>query len=323
MWFYIETPFDFRNQKNDFKVKSFLVIYLLLNLIWGCDRSESSKLTEKKSDPCLQKFPDIPDSIKFFNVLINLEDEDVRERLDREIITNVYFQSSTTFALKRANRYFPEIEKILQKQKVPNDFKYLAVIESNLSEVTSPVGASGFWQIMPSTAKEYELKINDEIDERLNLTKSSYAACAFIKNSYKYFGNWINACASYNRGIGGVNSDMKWQKTSHYFDTDMNNETDRYVFRMIAMKLIMENQKAYGFDIPLNQLYEPLQIRKIKLKKSIPNLAEWSVRNGINIKILRKLNPWIISNKLTIKDSYFEIKLPKKNENLKNYKDYF
>jgi hypothetical protein len=116
---------------------------------------------------------------------------------------------------------------------------------------------------------------------------------------------------------------MKWQKTSHYFDTDMNNETDRYVFRMIAMKLIMENQKAYGFDIPLNQLYEPLQIRKIKLKKSIPNLAEWSVRNGINIKILRKLNPWIISNKLTIKDSYFEIKLPKKNENLKNYKDYF
>jgi membrane-bound lytic murein transglycosylase D len=303
-----------------FIIYSLLAINLLL---LGCQQTEDSKKKEKVVNSKIQYLPDIPKSIKFFGELINLEDEDVRERLDREIITNVYFQSSTTFAIKRAYRYFPEIEKILQKTKVPNDFKYLAVIESNLSEVTSPVGASGFWQFMPFTAEEYDLKINDEIDERLNLTKSTYAACDFIKNSYKVFGNWVNACASYNRGIGGVNSDMKWQKTSHYFDTDMNNETGRYVFRMIAMKLIMENQKAYGFDIPRQQMYKPLQTRKIKLKKSIPNLAEWSVRNGINIKILRKLNPWIISNKLTIKDSYFEIKLPTKTEKLKNYKDYF
>ena len=303
-----------------FIIYSLLAINLLL---LGCQQTQDSKKKEKVINSKIQYLPDIPKSIKFFGELINLEDEDVRERLDREIITNVYFQSSTTFAIKRANRYFPEIEKILQKTKVPNDFKYLAVIESNLSEVTSPVGASGFWQFMPFTAEEYDLKINDEIDERLNLTKSTYAACDFIKNSYKVFGNWVNACASYNRGIGGVNSDMKWQKTSHYFDTYMNNETGRYVFRMIAMKLIMENQKAYGFDIPRQQMYKPLQTRKIKLKKSIPNLAEWSVRNGINIKILRKLNPWIISNKLTIKDSYFEIKLPTKTEKLKNYKDYF
>jgi membrane-bound lytic murein transglycosylase D len=303
-----------------FIIYSLLAINLLL---LGCQQTEDSKKKEKVINSKIQYLPDIPKSIKFFGELINLEDEDVRERLDREIITNIYFQSSTTFAIKRAYRYFPEIEKILQKTKVPNDFKYLAVIESNLSEVTSPVGASGFWQFMPFTAEEYDLIINDEIDERLNLTKSTYAACDFIKNSYKVFGNWVNACASYNRGIGGVNSDMKWQKTSHYFDTDMNNETGRYVFRMIAMKLIMENQKAYGFDIPRQQIYKPLQTRKIKLKKSIPNLAEWSVRNGINIKILRKLNPWIISNKLTIKDSYFEIKLPTKTEKLKNYKDYF
>jgi hypothetical protein len=303
-----------------FIIYSLLAINLLL---LGCQQTEDSKKKEKLINSKIQYLPDIPKSIKFFGELINLEDEDVRERLDREIITNVYFQSSTTFAIKRAYRYFPEIEKILQKTKVPNDFKYLAVIESNLSEVTSPVGASGFWQFMPFTAEEYDLKINDEIDERLNLTKSTYAACDFIKNSYKVFGNWVNACASYNRGIGGVNSDMKWQKTSHYFDTDMNNETGRYVFRMIAMKLIMENQKAYGFDIPSQQMYKPLQTRKIKLKKSIPNLAEWSVRNGINIKILRKLNPWIKSNKLTIKDSDFEIKLPTKTEKLKNYKDYF
>ena len=177
----------------------------------------------------------------FFGRTINLEDEDIRERLDREIITNVYFQSSTTFALKRANRFFLEIEKILSEEHVPEDFKFLAVIESNLSEVSSPVGANGFWQFMPFTAKEYGLVMSDEVDERMNLTKSTRAACSFIKNAHKIFGDWINACASYNRGIGGVQSDMKWQKTDHYFDTDMNNETGRYVFRIMAMKLIMEN----------------------------------------------------------------------------------
>jgi hypothetical protein len=224
--------------------------------------------------------------------------------------------------LKRANRFFPEIEKILSEEHVLEDFKYLAVIESNLSEVSSPVGANGFWQFMPFTAKEYGLVMNDEVDERMNLTKSTRAACSFIKNAYKIFGDWVNACASYNRGIGGVQSDMKWQKTDHYFDTDMNNETGRYVFRIMAMKLIMENPKRYGFDIPKSQLYKPFKTKTIKLNKEIPNLAEWSKNNGVNLKILRKLNPWLISNKLTIRSSDFSIKLPSKNENLKNFNSY-
>ena len=267
-------------------------------------------------------FPTIPKSMLFFGEKINLEDEDIRERLDREIITNVYFQSSTTFALKRANRYFPEIERILAEENVPEDFKYLSVIESNLSEVASPVGANGFWQFMPFTAKEYGLVINDEVDERLNLTKSTRAACAFIKNAHIIFGDWINACASYNRGIGGVQSDMKWQKTEHYFDTDMNNETGRYVFRIMAMKLIMENPRSYGFDIPMEQLYKPLSTKTVKLTKPISNLADWAKSKRINLKILRKLNPWLISNKLTIRPSDFSIKLPSKNENLKNFNSY-
>ena len=296
--------------------------FLVIALLYGCTSNSKSKKNADTKNNSFQNLPDIPKSITFFGEKINLEDEDIRERLDREIITNVYFQSSTTFALKRANRYFPEIEKILKKQNIPEDFKYLAVIESNLSEVASPVGANGFWQFMPFTANEYNLDINNEVDERLNLSKSTTAACNFLSNAHGVFGDWVNACASYNRGIGGVQSDMSWQQTKHYFDTDMNNETGRYVFRIIAMKLIMENPKAYGFYIPKNQLYHPLKTKTIQLTGKINNLAEWANEKGINLKILRKLNPWLIGNKLTINPSKYKIKLPLKSTKLKSYHSY-
>lgn len=301
--------------------KLFPYVFLALSVI-SCKEIPSTRKAKTNLLSNTIALPQLPSSILFFGEKINLEDEDIRERLDREIITNVYFQSSTTFALKRANRFFPEIEKILKDQNVPEDFKYLAVIESNLSEVMSPVGANGFWQFTPYTAKEYGLVINEEIDERLYLTKSTHAACAFIKNAHKIFGDWVNACASYNRGIGGLQSDMKWQKTDHYFDTDMNNETGRYVFRIMAMKLIMENPKSYGFDIPKYQLYNPFKTKSIKLINDISDLAAWAISKGINLKILRKLNPWLISNKLTIHSSEISIKLPAKNENLKNFNSY-
>lgn len=301
--------------------KLFPYVFLALSVI-SCKEIPSTRKAKTNLLSNTIALPQLPSSILFFGEIINLEDEDIRERLDREIITNVYFQSSTTFALKRANRFFPEIEKILKEENVPEDFKYLAVIESNLSEVMSPVGANGFWQFMTNTAEEHGLVINDEVDERLNLSKSTHTACAFIKNAHKIFGDWINACASYNRGIGGLQSDMKWQKTDHYFNTDMNNETGRYVFRIMAMKLIMENPKLYGFDIPKSQLYNPLKTKTIKVKKAISNLAEWAKSKGINLKIVRKLNPWLISNKLTIRPSDFSIKLPSKNENLKSFNSY-
>lgn len=303
------------------KIKFSSILLLLIFLSACADQSIENNNHHKKNTRSYS-FPTIPKSMLFFGRTINLEDEDIRERLDREIITNVYFQSSTTFALKRANRFFPEIEKILSEEHVLEDFKYLAVIESNLSEVSSPVGANGFWQFMPFTAKEYGLVMNDEVDERMNLTKSTRAACSFIKNAHKIFGDWVNACASYNRGIGGVQSDMKWQKTDHYFDTDMNNETGRYVFRIMAMKLIMENPKRYGFDIPKYQLYKPFKIKKIKIDNEISSLADWAQTKGINLKILRKLNPWLISNKLTINPTDYILKLPSKNENLKNFNSY-
>lgn len=299
----------------------FSSILFLLFILIACKDNSLEKNVQVIKQRSLS-FPAIPNSMIFFGERINLEDEDIRERLDREIVTNAYFQSSTTFALKRANRYFPEIERILEEENVPEDFKFLAVIESNLSEVTSPAGANGFWQFMPATAKEFGLIINDEVDERMNLSKSTHAACDFIKNSHKIFGNWVNACASYNRGIGGVQSDMKWQKTDHFFDTDMNNETGRYVFRIMALKLIMENPKRYGFDIPKSQLYKPFKIKKIKIDNEISSLADWAQTKGINLKILRKLNPWLISNKLTIHPTEYILKLPSRNENLKNFSSY-
>ena len=299
----------------------FSSILILLFILSACKDNSLEKNVQVIKQRSLS-FPAIPNSMIFFGERINLEDEDIRERLDREIVTNAYFQSSTTFALKRANRYFPEIERILEEENVPEDFKFLAVIESNLSEVTSPAGANGFWQFMPATAKEFGLIINDEVDERMNLSKSTHAACDFIKNSHKIFGDWVNACASYNRGIGGVQSDMKWQKTDHFFDTDMNNETGRYVFRIMALKLIMKNPKRYGFDIPKSQLYKPFKIKKIKIDNEILSLADWAQTKGINLKILRKLNPWLISNKLTIHPAEYILKLPSRNENLKNFSSY-
>ena len=299
----------------------FSSILILLFILSACKDNSLEKNVQVIKQRSLS-FPAIPNSMIFFGERINLEDEDIRERLDREIVTNAYFQSSTTFALKRANRYFPEIERILEEENVPEDFKFLAVIESNLSEVTSPAGANGFWQFMPATAKEFGLIINDEVDERMNLSKSTHAACDFIKNSHKIFGDWVNACASYNRGIGGVQSDMKWQKTDHFFDTDMNNETGRYVFRIMALKLIMENPKRYGFDIPKSQLYKPFKIKKIKIDNEISSLADWAQTKGINLKILRKLNPWLISNKLTTHPIEYILKLPSRNENLKNFSSY-
>ncbi len=300
----------------------FSFIPILLFFVLECANDSTEKKNQVRKYVNTHGLPSLPKSMIFFGEQIQLEDEDIRERLDREIITNVYFQSSTTFALKRANRFFPEIERILVKEDVPEDFKYVAVIESNLSEVTSPVGANGFWQFMPFTAKEYGLIINDEVDERLNLSKSTHAACAFIKNANAIFGDWVNACASYNRGIGGVQSDMKWQKTNHYFDTDMNNETGRYVFRIMAMKLIMENPEKYGFYVPAQQLYKPFSTKEIRCNSAISNLAQWAKTKGINLKILRKLNPWLISNKLTNRTNEFVIKLPSKNENLKSFNSY-
>ncbi|MNJ88763.1 Membrane-bound lytic murein transglycosylase D precursor [compost metagenome] len=301
--------------------------FLVLLLSVACQNQAPEKKSEKKQQPVTSTaavvFPDLPQSMEFAGTTINLQDEDLRERLDREVLMTAYYQSAWIGAVKRANRYFPEIERILKEEGIPNDFKYLAIIESNLQQAISPVGAQGFWQFMPATAKLYDLEITPEIDERLNIEKSTHAACHYLKDAHNALGDWVMTTASYNRGVGGVMEDMKWQGTEHYFDTYQNSETGRYVFRLLATKLIYENPEAYGFHPDKMELYEPFRVQKVIVEESIPNLAFWAIDQGINIKILRKLNPWLKTTKLTVKGGQkFTLLLPAGSENLKPYSAY-
>ncbi len=302
----------------------FLFLVLVIFTFTACNQPVKKVNSEPiiKNDSGHHILPKLPETLVFCGQTVNLEDEDIRERLDKELLVNAYFQSSTIQALKRANRYFPELERILKANGIPEDFKYLAVIESNLIQAVSPAGAQGFWQFMPGTAKEHNLIMNDEVDERLNIEKSTIAASEYLKYAHDTLKNWVLAAASYNRGIGGVRSDMRWQQTDNYFDTHMNSETGRYVYRILAVKLIFEHPEMYGYDSKAIELYEPFCTKNVLVKSSITNLADWAKSQGINYKILIKLNPWILTNKLTIKNHPYTVKLPAKNCKLKPYKSY-
>lgn len=304
-------------------MKVFLILLSIIGL-FGCQAEKKHEALAKEiQEVKLHTVPELPKKMTFCGETINLEDEDIRERLDKEILVNAYFQSSTFQAMKRAHRYFPEMERTLKANGIPEDFKYLAVIESNLIQAVSPVGAQGFWQFMPFTAKEHDIIMNDEVDERLNIKKSTIAACEYLKTAHDTLKDWVLTAASYNRGIGGVRSDMRWQGTNNYFDTHMNSETGRYVFRILAMKLIFENPEAYGYDMKAIELYKPFKTKTVVVKESIPNLAEWAIEQGVNYKILIKLNPWLLTNKLTIKNNKtFAILLPAEGTNLKPYESY-
>ncbi|MDG1333080.1 MAG: lytic transglycosylase domain-containing protein [Crocinitomicaceae bacterium] len=256
--------------------------------------------------------PKVPEKMSLFGEQIELDNFDIRERLDKEIIVNTYFHSSTIQILKKANRYFPLIEKILEEEGVPNDMKYLCVIESALNQATSPSGAKGFWQFMPAAGKENGLLINKEVDERFHVGKSTRAACDYLKTAKRNFNDWILASASYNCGVGGLKKVMKAQEAKSFFDLYMNRETTRYVFRIMALKLLMENPTDYGFDPEKMELYEAVETRQIEVDKSIPDLAKWANDNGSNLRMLKVLNPWLISTKLTVSERTFTIELPAK-----------
>lgn len=295
-----------------------------LFLLVGCSPQKNStiKTPAQTVTPQAIVFPKLPEKMTFAGEEIILTDEDVMERLDREVLMNAYYNSATTGYFKRANRWFPTIERILEEEGVPEDFKYLAIIESGLVQAVSPVGAQGFWQFMPGTAKIYDLEMSAEVDERLHIEKSTRAACKYLKGSYDSLQDWVWATASYNRGVGGVQQDMAWQGTDHYFDTDQNSETGRYFFRLLAIKLIFENPEAYGYYPDKMQLYEPFKTKSVTITESISNIAQWALEHDVNFKIVQKLNPWLKANKLTVRNKTYTILLPAKGENLKPYKDY-
>jgi membrane-bound lytic murein transglycosylase D len=308
-----------------FIFKQFFLKVLLVTMLFSCQQSIPNqdyiveKVIIKESQFVV---PELPKEMTFAGKKIVLEDEDLIEKLDKEVLINTYLHSTTIQILKRANRWFPLIEKILMEEGVPDDFKYLAVIESGLTQATSPKGAQGFWQFMPQTAKEFGLVVNHEIDERLHIEKSTRAACKYIINAQKTMGDWLLTSASYNRGIGGIKSDLSWQGSDDFFDAQLNSETSRYIFRLLAFKLIFENPDRFGFPIDKMNLYKPYETKEIQVRESIPNLAEWALNKGINIKILLKLNPWLKTNQLTIKNNTLFLLLPNENFNLKPYKEY-
>lgn len=236
---------------------------------------------------------------------------DVQERLDKEMITNMNYHTNTTLVIKRANKVFPIIEPILAKYGVPDDFKYLAVIESSLVNAVSPAGARGVWQFMPATAKEKGMEVSDEVDERYHLEKSTEAACKYLLSAKEKFDSWTLAAASYNGGMNGITKKMEEQGVDNYYDLLLTEETSRYVFRILALKEIMKNSDKYGFSIPKEALYYSIPTKKIVIDTSITDLAKFAKTQGVNYKILKIHNPWLRDKKLTVTTGKkYEIEIP-------------
>ena len=253
----------------------------------------------------------IPENLDFAGERVPVEKEDIKERLDRELLVNTYWQSSTLLLLKRAHKYFPLIEPILKENGIPNDFKYLAVIESGLQNVTSPAGAKGFWQIMEATAKESGLEVNSNVDERYHIEKATQAACDYLKAAKENFGNWTLAAAAYNAGNRGVSSKMETQMVSSYYDLLLGDETERYLLRIVALKEILSNPEKYGFVFEKEDLYNLTPTRIIEVNTPIANIAQYSKDLGINYKIMKLHNPWLRENTLENKSGKaYQLKIP-------------
>lgn len=241
-----------------------------------------------------------PTEIDFAGEKAPLHVADVKERFDRELLVNANLHATTQLIIKRANRAFPVIEPILKRYGVPDDFKYLAVIESGLVNVVSPAGARGVWQFMPETGKERGLEINDIVDERYHLEKSTEAACRYLLDAKAKFGSWTLAAASYNGGFGGVNKQITFQGVNNYYDLLLTEETSRYVFRILALKEIMQHPVEYNFNLAPQDLYPVIPVKTVEVTGSIPDLAVFAKEQGINYKILKIHNPWLRDRMLTV-----------------------
>jgi membrane-bound lytic murein transglycosylase D len=257
--------------------------------------------------------PHIPEQLEFAGEKIPTENFEVKERIEREFLVNTYWHSSTMLSIKRANRWFPIIEPILKKNNIPDDFKYLAVIESGLVNAISPAGATGFWQFMEATAKQFGLEVNSEIDERYHVEKSTEAACKYLRSVYNKTGSWITAAASYNMGPAGIERQAVRQKTSNYFNLVLNEETSRYISRIIAVKEILQNPQRYGYYLTQEELYHPLSTENILVNHSVNDWADFAISKGINYKILKLYNPWLRDVKLVNKAAKpYSVQIPLK-----------
>ncbi len=287
------------------------VIAMMMIIGFGFRGSEKeSVLSSSDTVYSIQSFK-LPDEVIFGGERMPLENFDTRESLEREILISAYRHSSTILIIKRANRYFPVMEKILKENNIPDDFKYLAAAESEYSNMVSPVGATGFWQIMPETGREQGMEINTVVDERYHIEKSTEFACDFFRKSYEKYGNWTLAAASYNGGRRRMDEQIELQKQNNYYDLLLAEETSRYIFRAVAYKLIISDPAAYGFDLEKEDLYPELKYYEVKVDTTVSDFSDFAGKFGTNYKMLKFLNPWLRKPYLTPKtNKVYLIKIP-------------
>lgn len=281
--------------------------------------SNNSKIEVESKTPyvlSMTKSIQVPEKVMFAGEEIRLDRYDMHERFDREINGFTYLHSTTLLLIKRANRFFPIIEPILKANGVPDDFKYLAVIESNLDHrIVSPVGAAGLWQFMKTTAPSYGLEVSSEVDERYSVEKATVAACKYLKQAYAKYGSWTSVALAYNGGQNRISSELVKQQAEDGLDLWLVSETTRYYFRMLAIKEVFENPYRYGFVLTDNDLYKPIEFKKVEVTQSIPDLATFAKENGVTYAQLKDFNTWLRDRKLTISaksQSSYTILIPTK-----------
>lgn len=276
---------------------------------WKFSQTEEKIPYNYKGISEYQKYSlDKPDSIMFCGEIVPVTNKKVQKRLDEEMYRLTYYRHNTRILIKRANYWFPRIEPILKQHNIPDDFKYMAVIESGLSNVKSNRGAAGFWQFIDNTGRSMGLEINNEVDERYDPIKATHAACRYLNMAYKRFENWTNVAASYNMGIGGVERQIRVQHVSNYYDLRLNKETARYLYKMVALKELFDNSEKYGFpEVGKRGYGEPL--KSIKVDTAIVDLKDFAENQGVSIEELKEHNPWIKSERLTHGTNY-TLKIP-------------
>jgi membrane-bound lytic murein transglycosylase D len=276
-------------------------------------KNDEKKGSDKNDVPKHQWYaPEIPEKLSFAGEAVPIERWDVKEKFDRELLLNYYSPGTIVYLIKLANRNFPIISERLKANGVPDDFKYLCIAESNMQGwAVSRSGAVGYWQFMDGTAPGFGLETTSQVDQRRDLVKSTEAACKYLKQAYAKFGNWTAAAASYNCGQGGYNSQASFQKTVNYYDLYLPEETNKYIYRILAFKYLLENSDELGFSVTDEEKYEPLSSRSVTISSSIPDLAQYAIDNGTTYKILKLMNPWLKGKSLTVaKGRTYVIKLP-------------
>ena len=306
-----------------------IIVMAALVMVWSSmAQAQLKREYSNKSTPSpvfsTTASPDIPTSVTFAGETISFDRLDMAERLDRELTGVIYGQTTSELCFKRANRYFPALSKILKEQGVPLDFLYLAVTESSMDyNAYSSAKAAGMWQLLAGTGRDYGLEVNDEVDERFDPEKSTVAACKYLRAAYKKYGHWPTVAASYNAGMQRITSELSKPTVDNSFDLFLVQETSRYVFRIIAYKLLMENPKRYGYRFSRKHLYQPVSYTTVDVTGSVASWIDWAKGKGITYAQLREANPWIRSTKLTnTSGKTYKVRVPKQSELYRSKRTY-